>query len=42
MHIKPEEITSIIKDEIKKYENELKTVDSGTIIQIGDGVDTVL
>ena len=41
MHIKPEEITSIIKDEIKKYENELKTVDSGTIIQIGDGVATV-
>ena len=41
MHIKPEEITSIIKDEIKKYENELKTVDSGTISQIGDGVSTV-
>lgn len=41
MHIKPEEITSIIKDEIEKYKNELKTVDSGTIIQIGDGVATV-
>lgn len=41
MHIKPEEITSIIKNEIKKYEKELKTVDSGTIIQIGDGVSRV-
>lgn len=41
MHIKPEEITSIIKSEIKKYEKELKTVDSGTIIQIGDGVSRV-
>ncbi|MGL5244477.1 MAG: F0F1 ATP synthase subunit alpha, partial [Sarcina sp.] len=41
MHIKPEEITSIIKQEIQKYEKELKTVDSGTIIQIGDGVARV-
>ena len=41
MHIKPEEITSIIKNEIKNYEKELETVDSGTIIQIGDGVARV-
>lgn len=41
MHIKPEEITSIIKNEIQKYEKELKTIDSGTIIQIGDGVARV-
>lgn len=41
MRINPEEITSIIKDEIQKYDNELKTVDSGTIIQVGDGVATV-
>ena len=27
MHIKPEEITSIIKNEIKNYEKELETVD---------------
>ena len=41
MNIKPEEITSIIKSEIQKYEKEIKTVDSGTIIQIGDGVARV-
>ena len=41
MNIKPEEITSIIKNEIKNYEKELETVDSGTIIQIGDGVARV-
>lgn len=41
MHIKPEEITSIIKNEIQKYQKQLKTVDSGTIIQIGDGVARV-
>ncbi len=41
MNIKPEEITSIIKKEIEKYEKQIKTVDSGTIITIGDGVARV-
>ncbi|WP_244833689.1 F0F1 ATP synthase subunit alpha [Clostridium sp. BJN0001] len=41
MNIKPEEITSIIKKEIEKYQKQIKTVDSGTIIQIGDGVARV-
>ncbi|WP_163192857.1 F0F1 ATP synthase subunit alpha [Clostridium thermarum] len=41
MIIKPEEITSIIKNEIEKYENRIETVDSGTIIQIGDGIARV-
>lgn len=38
MIIKPEEITSIIKSEIERYEKKIETVDSGTIIQIGDGI----
>lgn len=41
MNIKPEEITSIIKKEIQRYENQIKTSDSGTIIQIGDGIAIV-
>lgn len=41
MNIKPEEITSIIKSEIEKYQKNIKTVDSGTIVQIGDGVARV-
>lgn len=41
MNIKPEEITSIIKSEIERYEKKIETVDSGTIIQIGDGVARV-
>ena len=41
MNIKPEEITSIIKKEIEKYDKQIKTVDSGTIIQVGDGVARV-
>jgi len=38
MNIRPEEITSIIKQQIEKYENKLETVDSGTVIQVGDGI----
>ncbi|MDP4088323.1 MAG: F0F1 ATP synthase subunit alpha [Bacillota bacterium] len=41
MIIKPEEITSIIKSEIERYENRIETVDSGTIIQVGDGIARV-
>lgn len=41
MNIKPEEITSIIKREITKYEKHIETVDSGTIIQVGDGIARV-
>lgn len=41
MNIKPEEITSIIKREIQRYDKKVETVDSGTIIQIGDGIARV-
>ncbi len=41
MNVKPEEITSIIKKQIESYENKIQTVDSGTIIQIGDGISRV-
>ena len=41
MNIKPEEITSIIKGEIERYEKKIQTIDSGTIIQIGDGIARV-
>lgn len=41
MNIKPEEITSIIKEEINRYQSQIKTTDSGTIIQVGDGIARV-
>jgi F-type H+/Na+-transporting ATPase subunit alpha len=41
MIIRPEEITSIIRNEIESYQSKVETVDSGTIIQIGDGIATV-
>jgi F-type H+-transporting ATPase subunit alpha len=41
MNIRPGEITSILKKEIERYEKKIDTVDSGTIIQIGDGIARV-
>lgn len=38
MIIKPEEITSVIKKEIERFDKKIETVDSGTIVQIGDGI----
>jgi F-type H+-transporting ATPase subunit alpha len=38
MVIKPDEISSIIRKQISRYESELKTVDVGTITQIGDEI----
>lgn len=41
MKIKPEEVTSIIRQEIERFEKKLETVNSGTIVQIGDGIARV-
>lgn len=38
MKIKPEEITSIIRAEIERFDKKVETVDSGTVVQIGDGI----
>ena len=41
MHIKPNEITSIIQRELEQYEIRVNTINTGTIIQIGDGIARV-
>lgn len=41
MSIRPDEISSIIKSQISKYENKLESVDTGTVINIGDGIARV-
>lgn len=41
MNLRPEEISQIIKEQIKRYENKLDTVDVGTVIQVGDGIARV-
>ena len=38
MELRPEEISSVIKEQIKKYEKKLDMVDVGTVIQVGDGI----
>lgn len=38
MELRPEEINSIIKEQIKKYESKIDLVDVGTVIQVGDGI----
>ena len=38
MELRPEEISSVIKEQIKKYEKRLDMVDVGTVIQVGDGI----
>ncbi len=41
MNLRPEEISSIIKQQIEKYETSVETVDVGTVIQVGDGIARV-
>jgi F0F1-type ATP synthase alpha subunit len=36
--LRPEEISSIIKQQIERYESALEVVDVGTVIQVGDGI----
>jgi len=38
MQLKPEEISKLIKEQIKHYENKITQSDTGTIIMIGDGI----
>ncbi|MBC8590081.1 F0F1 ATP synthase subunit alpha [Wansuia hejianensis] len=38
MELRPEEISSILKEQIKKYEKKLDLVDTGTVMQVGDGI----
>ncbi len=41
MQLKPEEISKLIKEQIKHYENRIGQADTGTIITVGDGIARV-
>ena len=41
MNLKPEEISAVIREQIKNYENEIEMSDFGTVIQVGDGIARV-
>ena len=38
MNLRPEEISSVIKELIKQYSTKLETSDIGTVIQVADGI----
>ena len=41
MELKPEEITKIIRSQIKNYEHKLETSETGVVILVGDGIARV-
>ena len=38
MNLKPEEISSVIKEQVKRYAAQLQVSDVGTVIQVADGI----
>ena len=38
MELRPEELTKIIRSQIKNYECKLQTSETGTVILVGDGI----
>ncbi len=41
MNLRPEEISSVIKDEIKKYSSKMSVSNVGTVMQVSDGIARV-
>lgn len=41
MSIRPEEISSILKQQIENYDKKIETSDVGTVIEVGDGIARV-
>lgn len=41
MNLRPEEISAVIKEQIKHYEKKMEVTDYGTVIQVGDGIARV-
>jgi len=41
MNLRPEEISSVIKEQMKRYASKLEVADVGTVIQVADGIARV-
>ena len=41
MNLRPDEISSIIKEQIKHYESKISLTDVGTVITVGDGIANI-
>lgn len=41
MNLRPDEITGIIKEQIKNYRNKIELSDVGTVVTVGDGIANI-
>ncbi|MEG0275197.1 MAG: F0F1 ATP synthase subunit alpha, partial [Longicatena sp.] len=41
MSLKPEEISKLLKEQIRRYDDEIEVGETGTVITIGDGIALV-
>jgi F-type H+-transporting ATPase subunit alpha len=41
MNIRPEEITSVLKQEIERYDSAIQMDETGTVLEVGDGIARV-
>ena len=41
MDLRPDEITGLIKEEIKNYSSNVELKDVGTVVTVGDGIATI-
>ena len=41
MNLRPEEISSVIREQIKNYHSKFEILDYGTVLQVGDGIARV-
>jgi len=41
LSIRPDEISTLIKQQIEQYKSDIQVVDVGTVIQVGDGIARV-
>ena len=41
MNLRPDEISSIIKNQIKNYHAQISLSDVGTVITVGDGIANI-
>ena len=41
MNLRPEEISTVIKEQIKNYKSQMEVSDFGTVLEVGDGISRV-
>ena len=41
MNLRPDEITGIIKEQVKNYRNKIELTDVGTVVTVGDGIANI-